>query len=191
MNELLTCTETWRKMTALTADGTLVRNFSQRISMTDYTVETDLFPREALQAYSAWNLGLAVSPEMKQKYFSAHRGGSQGDYREHMPEKIANVVDCLARFPGSKRAVITIPNNPLPSHISDDDAKCMRELHFYLDGSRLSATVFFRAQAAEIFPKNIHFVGSLMDAICRALPGGNIARGELFYLATTLVSDRT
>jgi hypothetical protein len=47
----------------------------------------------------------------------------------------------------------------------------------------------FRAQAALIFPKNIHFIGSLMSEIASQLPG-QPSLGRLFYLATILVSDR-
>ena len=111
-----------------------------------------------------------------------------------MKVKIDNVVDCLRLFPKSKRAVITIPNKSTPSHTSDDDAKCMREIHFYLDnnGCVLNATVWMRAQAAEIFPKNIHFVGSLMNVVASKSSSQlqNVRIGTLFYLATTLVSVR-
>ena len=92
--------------------------------------------------------------------------------------------------------------------------KCMREMHFYLEeeeeeedgGWLLNATVLMRAQAAEIFPKNIHFIGSLMDRVAdglnqQCLDGasddmdasrgkGRVNLGVLFYLATTLVSVR-
>ena len=37
------------------------------------------------------------------------RGGGQGDYRDGMPEKIANVIACLKETPDSKRAIIPIP----------------------------------------------------------------------------------
>ena len=54
------------------------------------------------------------------------------------------------------------------------------------------------AQAAKIFPKNIHIVGSLMDRVASNLylkrEGGGrrgvhvcVCIGELYYLATTLV----
>ena len=182
----------------------MIRNFSRRITIDSsnesFIIETDLFPIEALDVYSAYNLGDSIQDEDCDKYFSASRGGSQGDYRTGMVNKIANVVDCLLRFPNSKRAVITIPNNPSPSHISDDDAKCMREIHFYLDiadgRQTLNATVWMRAQAAEIFPKNIHFIGRLMERVADGLNEGSIDKskkvvtGELFYLATTLVSVR-
>jgi len=157
--------------------------------MDNWLVETDLFPKEALEVYSSWNLEQEVSPEMREKYFSAYRGGSQGDYREGMSAKIVNAVECLALFPASKRAVITIPNNSSPSHRDDAEAKCMREAHFYLDEQKLNATVFFRAQAADIFPKNIHFIGALMSEIANGL-GGEVYPGVLHYCTTTLVADR-
>lgn len=43
------------------------------------------------------------------KYYNAARGGGQGDYREGIKAKIANVVDCLQRFPHSQRAILTVP----------------------------------------------------------------------------------
>ena len=201
-------------MNAETAGGALVRNFHRRINMRSFEVETDLFPREALDAYSEYNLGNPVSDEQHDKYFSEHRGGAQGDYREGIKEKIANVTDCLTRFPPSKRAIITVPNNSSAPHTSDAEAKCLREIHFYLDMDNdkkkmaLNATVLMRAQAAEIFPKNIHFIGRLMETIAQqvvvtGIPAGNdndangggdavsvVEIGELFYLATTLVSVR-
>lgn len=107
-----------------------------------------------------------------------------------MAAKITNVVDCLSRFPLSKRALITISNNPAASHESDDDAKCMRELQLYLDtDNKLCGTVLFRAQAALIFPKNIHFIGALIREVASRLPG-RPQLGKLFYVATILVSDR-
>jgi len=38
-------------------------------------------------------------------FLEKERGGEQGDYRDGMPAKIANVIDCLRAFPHSKRAV--------------------------------------------------------------------------------------
>jgi len=165
-----------------------------------------------------------------------------------MTAKIDNVVDCLRRFPQSKRAVVSIPPNDhrRPDHTDDGNAKCMREIHLYLDddddggeddageeseendeGERrrrkkrkkvLNGTVLMRAQAAEIFPKNVHFVGCLMETVARRLSSSpsscnndgdeddeddgvrqeqqeqqreqEVRVGELFYLATTLVSTR-
>lgn len=175
-------------MTELT-EGKSVRNFSRLIDMSDFLVETSLFPSDVLEAYSAWNLEREID-EQQRAFFSAERGGGQGDYRKGMAAKIDNVVDCLTRFPQSKRAVITISNNPSPSHESDDDAKCLRELHFHIDEDRLCATVLFRAQAAQIFPKNIHFIGALMQEIASRLPGAP-GLGTLYYLTTILVSDRS
>eukprot|EP00557_Chaetoceros_sp_GSL56_P008144 CAMPEP_0176495280 /NCGR_PEP_ID=MMETSP0200_2-20121128/10563_1 /TAXON_ID=947934 /ORGANISM="Chaetoceros sp., Strain GSL56" /LENGTH=212 /DNA_ID=CAMNT_0017893129 /DNA_START=49 /DNA_END=684 /DNA_ORIENTATION=+ len=202
-HEVMTCKEVWGEMNELLlSDKKLVRNYARRIQLgpcegncddNKYTIKTELFPVEALKVYSAYNLGDTIEQEERQKYFSAHRGGSQGDYRNGMTNKIENVVDCLLNYPKSKRAVITIPNTSTPSHGSDDDAKCMREIHFYLDDNVLNATVLMRAQAAEIFPKNIHFIGSLMQRIAdhlQAKSGSKVTIGELFYLATTLVSVR-
>ena len=188
----LSCLETWQTMTRLSAAGDQ-RHFSQCINMENYLVETELFPEPVLQAYSAWNLGEALSPA-QQQHFNAERGGGQGDYRAGMPEKIANVVDCLSHFPNSKRALITISNHPIPNHRSDEQAKCLRELHFYLEGeagaTRLNASCFFRAQAALIFPKNIHFIGSLMQSIARQLPQ-QPSLGQLYYFTSLLVADRS
>ena len=104
---------------------------------------------------------------------------------------MANVVDCLTKFPRSKRAVISISNEPIPDHSNDADAKCVRELHLYLDdGGRLSGTLVLRAQATILFPKNIHMVGTIMTDIASQLPQ-RPALGTLFYLATILVADRS
>jgi thymidylate synthase len=186
---LESCRSAWARMTEICEHGP-VRNFVQVLDMSDFLVETELFPRAALEAYSALNMEEDLREEQKQ-YVSELRGGAQGDYREGMKRKIANVVDCLSKFPQSKRAVITVCNEPVPHHSRDEDAKCLRELHLYLDdGGRLSGTVFFRAQAACLFPKNIHLIGSVMSAIAAQLPH-KPALGSLFYLATVLVSDRS
>lgn len=210
---VLSCRQVWEDMNLATAETGpmgLVRNFCRRINMSHgaFIVETELFPKEALIAYSAYNLGQHVSQEQHDTYFSAHRGGSQGDYREGIQEKITNIVDCLTKYPSSKRAVLTIPNKSNALHTSDEDAKCLREVHFYLDRNMnyfdssilnvmtLNATVLMRAQAAEIFPKNIHFIGMLMETIADAMntvaemEGCRVEVGELFYLSTTLVSVR-
>lgn len=166
-----------------------VRNYTRLIDMTDYVVETELFPADVLDAYSAWNVGHELTEDQR-THFTNERGGGQGDYRDGMPAKIANVVDCLNRFPESKRAVITISNTPTANHEIDETAKCMRELHFNLDGGTLNATVLFRAQAASIFPKNIHFIGTLMGEIAQQLDAKPRV-GWLYYVATTLVGDRS
>lgn len=188
MSQMRTCREAWEHMTDISVDAD-VRNFNQVLDMSDYTVETDLFPLDVLDAYSAWNLGSELT-DGQREHFNEERGGGQGDYREGMPDKIANVVDCLNRFPESKRAVITISNYPDANHESDEMAKCMRELHFHLDDGTLNASVFFRAQAASIFPKNIHFIGTLMDEIASGLDARPPV-GSLHYFTSILVGDRS
>lgn len=185
--DVRSCRAVFEQMNELTAGGGAVRNFHADIAMRNHVIETDLFPHQALVAYSAWNLELPVSDEQRRTYFSAHRGGNQGDYRAGMRAKVANVVDCLTRFPASKRAVISVVAQPGAPHSDDGLAKCLREVHFHLDGEILDATVLMRAQAAEIFPKNIHFVGELMAEIAGRL---DKRVGTLHYLAVVVVSDR-
>jgi len=57
--------------------------------------------------------------EQYDEWFLPERGGEQGDYREGMPEKIANVIDCLKNEPLSKRAIIPIPFNSEGSETVD------------------------------------------------------------------------
>lgn len=186
--EPVTCHAAWQKMTELSAQQT-VRNYTQLLDMSDYVVETALFPRDVLEAYTCWNMEKEITNQQKQ-HMSSLRGGGQGDYRDGMQQKIANVVDCLTQFPQSKRAVITVCNNPTPDHRSDNDAKCVREIHLYLDEhDKLSGTVLLRAQAAILFPKNIHMIGSIMADVAGRLRQ-KPQLGTLFYVATILVSDR-
>jgi hypothetical protein len=183
------CRLAWQRMNAACADGP-VRNYTQLLDMRDYLVETELFPEPVLRAYSAPNMEKPLGDDQLQ-HFNELRGGPQGNYREGMAQKMANVVDCLRKFPQSKRAVITICNEPMPVHSNDADAKCVRELHLYLDDDgKLSGTVFLRAQAAALFPKNIHMLGSMMTEIAAQLPQ-RPALGTLFYLCSILVADRT
>ena len=187
--ETKSCRSAWQHMTEVSKEVS-VRNFTQSLDMRDYLVETDVFPEEVLVAYSAYNMEQELTPE-QQSFMNANRGGAQGDYRDGMAAKIANVVDCLTNFPQSKRAIITISNQAMPQHSSDSDAKCVRELQLYLDDDgQLSGTVFLRAQAAFLFPKNIHMLGSIMSDIARQLPG-QPKLGTLFYLAGILVADRS
>lgn len=183
------CQEAWEYMSKLCANEP-VRNFFQPLDMSNFVVETELFPISALTAYSAWNMGKNLAEDQYQ-YMNDLRGGSQGDYRDGITQKIDNVVDCLSSFPKSKRGVITICNNAKPVHSDDENAKCLRELHLYLDDdNKLSATILMRAQAASLFPKNIHFIGSIMEEVAGRLPK-NTALGTVFYLATILVADRS
>jgi hypothetical protein len=154
---------------------------------------TDLFPLPALAAYSLKNLGKPVQSEHLQ-WFNNQRGGAQGDYSENMPEKLSAVVKCLRERPGSKRAYIIIPNNCLPDAHIDSDAKCMQLINLMLEpsedrGMLLNASVVFRAQAVEIFPKNIHFIGELLQNICDEL-GDHVNLGNLLYHVFFLVSTR-
>jgi len=182
-----TCRETWEHMTAISHDAP-VRNYAQMIDMSDYLVETKLFPKEVLDAYGASNLEKDLT-DAQRSHFNPERGGGQGNYRAGMERKIQNVVDCLNQFPMSKRAIITVPNNPFADHSDDEAAKCMRELQFFIEDGKLNASVFFRAQAAQIFPKNIHFIGLLMDEVAMRLTTRPI-RGNLHYFTSILASDR-
>jgi thymidylate synthase len=159
---------------------------------------------DALEFYSKYNLqqlDLERNPrdkELHSRFYTPARGGGQGDYRLAITEKIANVVSALTAFPQSKRAVLPIPHTARPSstadHTETDEAKCLRELHFYLEDAeegsgtkRLCATGFMRAQAASIFPKNIHFIGTVMQTIASQL---NVPVGCYTHIVTTLVDER-
>lgn len=183
------CRTAWLEMCDISARGA-ARNYVQLLDMSDFTVETELFPKAALEAYSAFNMEKELTAEQR-VWLNESRGGAQGDYRQGMAGKIDNVVDCLTRYPASKRAIIAICNEPGAKHSDDASAKCVRELHLYLDDNgKLGGTVLLRAQAAMLFPKNIHMVGSIMTEIAGRLPN-NPALGNLFYLATILVADRS
>jgi hypothetical protein len=164
-------------------------NICALLSMEDYTVENALFDRATLAAYSAYNLGHSLAAAQK-NLMSEEKGGAQGDYRTHMPEKIAEVVDCLTKFPRSKRALITILADPLAPHSRDDLAKCMREMYFHREGNTLHASCVFRAQAVSIFPKNLHFMGMLMGEIAEKI-APKLRLGTLFYYAVCVVGERS
>jgi hypothetical protein len=185
---LISCQEFYRSLCTLTATSHPQYNISALLDMRDFTVTNELFDRETLEAYSRYNLGKTISPQQKVLMNEA-KGGAQGDYHHLMPQKIANVVDCLTRFPHSKRALITIAPDPLASHSNDRDAKCLREVYFRREGKILHASCVFRAQAVSIFPKNIHFIGTLMMEIAKAIPPG-LELGGLGYFAVRLVRNR-
>ncbi len=178
----------WEEMFALTNNNRIIYNYSCLMDMSDYVIVTDLFPKPVLEAYSNWNIGKSISQTQK-SLFSNLRGGGQGDYRQDIISKINNVINALNKFPSTKRAVITIPNTSNPIHSNDDDAKCMREIHFRILDNTIHATVFFRAQAAIIFPKNIHFIGTLMEEVQNSLDS-TFQIGNLYYLTSILVRDR-
>jgi hypothetical protein len=63
----------------------VVRNFVgviEDIGPEASTVETDLFPRGALEYYSKKNMGWDYTPEEYDTWQLPERGGAQGDYRD-------------------------------------------------------------------------------------------------------------
>jgi len=161
-----------------------------------YTMETDLFPKEALEAYSDWNLeknpGTMGILEDQRKWFSPLRGGPQGDYRHGMLAKIEQVVLALKAKSGSKRAVLTVPFTDKCSLCvkTTDDAewKCLREVYFSIDSNGyLHATSVMRSQALIIFPKNIHMIGELMQTVAEQV---GVPVGQLTHFMHFLVEDR-
>jgi len=120
------------------------------------------------------------------------RGGAQGDYREGMQAKIANVIACLRTEPLSKRAVIPIPFNSEGSQAADwtdqGQNKCCRELHLYLEDGKLKCTGIVRMQNANIFVKNIHFFATLLQHVADEL---DVELGEYTHWITNLCHDRT
>ncbi len=166
----------------------VVRNFVgviEDISIDASTVETDLFPKGALEYYTKKNMGWDYTQDEYDTWQLAERGGEQGDYREGMPAKIANVIDCLQKEPLSKRAIIPIPFATEPSSTVDwtnqGQTKCCRELHFYLEDGKLKCTGIVRMQNANIFVKNIHFFATLIDHVAKAL---NVPVGEYTHFIT-------
>jgi len=155
-------------------------------------VETELFPRGALDFYTAKNMGWPYTEEDKAQWMMQERGGDQGDYREGMQEKIANVVACLRETPDSKRAIIPIPFAVEGSRTVDwtdaGQTKCCRELHLYIEDGKLKATGFLRMQNASIFPKNIHFFATLLDHVAKEL---GVEVGEYTHFITNLCHDRS
>eukprot|EP00310_Coccolithus_braarudii_P005280 CAMPEP_0183358732 /NCGR_PEP_ID=MMETSP0164_2-20130417/50082_1 /TAXON_ID=221442 /ORGANISM="Coccolithus pelagicus ssp braarudi, Strain PLY182g" /LENGTH=215 /DNA_ID=CAMNT_0025532675 /DNA_START=17 /DNA_END=664 /DNA_ORIENTATION=- len=173
----------------------VVRNFVgviEDISVEASLVETELFPREALEFYTKKNMGWEYSQDEYDKWFVPERGGRQGDYREGMQEKIANVIDCLRNEPLSKRAVIPIPFTVEGSMTADwkdqGQNKCCRELHLYLEDGKLKCTAIVRMQNANIFVKNIHFFATLLNDVALAL---GVELGEYTHWITNLCHDRT
>ena len=115
-----------------------------------------------------------------------------------MDSKIKNIVDSLINFPASKRAVVMM-NNKWWAHEDTDEAKCCRELHFYLSKSKdgnsmlLNCTGIFRAQAVDIMPKNFFFVYKILEVINEKL--NNQAKqkyliGSYTHFVTILVPTR-
>ena len=166
----------------------IVRNFVgviEDISIEASTVETDLFPKGALEYYTKKNMGWEYTQEECDACQLAERGGEQGDYREGMQAKIANVIDCLKTEPMSKRAIIPIPFAEEPSSNVDwknqGQTKCCRELHFYLEDGKLKCTGIVRMQNANIFVKNIHFFATLIGFVAMEL---DVPVGEYTHFIT-------
>jgi hypothetical protein len=140
----------------------VIEDFSPAASL----VETELFPAGALEYYTKKNMGWEYTEEEYKQWQLAERGGAQGDYRDGMSKKIANVIDCLKTEPLSKRAVIPIPFSLDGSETVDwkdqGQNKCCRELHFYLEDGKLKVTGLVRMQNANIFVKNVHFFSVLV-----------------------------
>lgn len=173
----------------------MVRNFVgviEDISPAASLVETELFPAGALDYYTKKNMGWEYSQEEYETWQLAERGGEQGDYRDGMPEKIANVIDCLKTEPLSKRAVIPIPFSNVGSATIDwkdqGQNKCCRELHFYLEDGKLKCTGLVRMQNANIFVKNIHFFSVLIDHVAKEL---DVPVGEYTHWITNICHDRS
>lgn len=173
----------------------IVRNFVgviEDISIEASTVETDLFPKGALEYYTKKNMGWEYTQEDYDTWQLAERGGAQGDYREGMQAKINNVIDCLKTEPFSKRAIIPIPFAEEPSSAVDwtnqGQTKCCRELHFYLEDGKLKCTGIVRMQNANIFVKNIHFFATLIDYVAKEL---KVPVGEYTHFITVSGSRTT
>ena len=173
----------------------VVRNFVgviEDVSIEASLVETDLFPRAALEFYTKKNMGWAYTQEEYDAWYLPERGGAQGDYREGMQEKISNVVACLRAEPLSKRAVIPIPFSSEGSRTADwedqGQNKCCRELHLYLEDGKLKCTGIVRMQNANIFVKNIHFFATLLDHVAAEL---SVELGEYTHFITNLCHDRS
>lgn len=162
------------------------------ISVAASTVETELFPRGALEYYTKKNMGWEYTAEEAAQWQLPERGGEQGDYRVGMQEKIANVIDCLKNEPLSKRAVIPIPFAEAPSSTADwkdqGQNKCCRELHFYFEDGKLKCTGILRMQNASIMPKNIHFFATLIAYVAKEL---NVEVKEYTHWITHLCHDRS
>ena len=193
-----TAKEMYERICILTKPGGdfTVRNFvgvvKQMSPVSSVIVTTDLFSKEVIEHYTRKNLGLEVSSEDRELYETEERGGAQGDYSEGMQKKISNVIKCLQQFPNSKRAVITIPFSSAGSETADFEdkgqTKCVRELHFYIEDSKLECTGILRMQNANIFPKNIHFIAQVMTIVAGEL---GVEVGTYTHWITNLCRDRT
>jgi len=158
----------------------------QEFNKENATILTDLFDLDTLDYYARKNCGFQVTKDEVKKYETEYRGGLQGDYSSDMDSKIENIVESLINFPASKRAVVMM-NNKWWSHDDTDEAKCCRELHFYLSKSKydntmlLNCTGIFRAQAVDIMPKNFFFVYKILEVINEKL---NIQTNQKYMIGS-------
>lgn len=192
-----TAADLYEHIRAITAEGGdyTVRNFVgviEDLSLEKAVVETELFPRGALEFYTKKNMGWDYSQEEFDRWQMPERGGEQGDYRDGMQEKISNVIDALRTEPHTKRAVIPIPF-PIEGSKTVDwknagQTKCCRELHLYIEDGQLKCTGILRMQNASIFPKNIHFFATLLNHVAKEL---NMPLGEYTHWITNLCHDRS
>jgi len=166
----------------------------ESITRESILIETELFPKDALLFYTNHNMGLVsyeTAPELYKQFYNNQRGGGQGDYSCSFQEKFKNVADCLTNFSESKRAVLTMPYSKKLSqdvkHFDDEEQKCLRELHFFVEGECLHCTGFMRSQARIIFPKNVHFIGTVMIDLAEIL---KLRTGSYTHFITTLVDGR-
>jgi len=167
------------------------------MSETGYTLETELFPKEVLEQYSLYNLGASATTaellaRQEKKIFSPLRGGPQGDYRAGMMAKLEKVILALKSKPTSKRAVLTVPFTDQCSlcvkTTDDPEWKCLREVYFSIDEQGyLNATSVMRSQALNIFPKNIHYLGTMLQTVAAAV---GVPAGQLTHFMHFLVQDR-
>eukprot|EP00931_Biecheleriopsis_adriatica_P124009 TRINITY_DN99089_c0_g1_i1.p1 TRINITY_DN99089_c0_g1~~TRINITY_DN99089_c0_g1_i1.p1 ORF type:complete len:240 (+),score=32.65 TRINITY_DN99089_c0_g1_i1:58-720(+) len=192
-----TASELYSHIRSITAEGGdyTVRNFVgviEDISVPSSVVETELFPRGALEFYTKKNMGWPYTAEESERWLLPERGGEQGDYRDGMQEKIANVIACLKAEPRSKRAIIPIPFPSEGSKTVDwtnqGQTKCCRELHLYIEDNQLKCTGILRMQNASIFPKNIHFFATLLEHVGSEL---KLPVGEYTHWITNLCHDRS
>ena len=69
-------------------------------------VETELFPRGAIEFYTAKNMGWEYTSEQEAEWQLNERGGGQGDYRDGMQASHSHTVagDAHSANPGRKRS---------------------------------------------------------------------------------------
>ena len=173
-----------------------LRNVSltiQDMSRGKLVVENGLFDAESLDFYTRRNLGKTYDPREEEALSSPGRGGALGDYGHRVLEKVEEVRRELRARPFGRRAVLTIPpfegGSGGQRAYRDDDAKCLRELHFWVTKDmRLHCTGYMRAQVLGIFPKNAHMVGVLLNDLADAV---DLKVGTYTHLVTQMTDSRS